>query len=33
MVKSFEERGEKVVADDWRRIELALQQMRGPNVS
>jgi len=33
MVKSFEERGEKVVADDWRRIEQALQQMRGPNVS
>jgi hypothetical protein len=33
MVRQFEERGEKSLAEDWRRIEKALQQLRGPNVS
>jgi hypothetical protein len=33
MVRQYEERGEKNLAEDWRRIEKALQQLRGPNVS
>ena len=33
MVRQFEQRGDKHVADDWRRIENALQQLRGPHVS
>ena len=33
MVRQFEERGETNLAEDWRRIEKALQQLRGPNVS
>jgi hypothetical protein len=33
MVRQFEERGEKSLAEDWRRIEKALQQLRGPNAS
>jgi hypothetical protein len=32
-VRQFESRGEKEQAQDWKRIEQALQQMRGPNAS
>ncbi|HVZ03499.1 hypothetical protein [Hyphomicrobium sp.] len=33
MVRELEQRGEKKLVEDWRRIQSALQQMRGPNVS
>lgn len=33
MVRDLEQRGDKKLVDDWRRIQLALQQMRGPSVS
>jgi hypothetical protein len=33
MVHQYEQRGDKGSADDWRRIENALQQLRGPHVS
>lgn len=31
--RTFEEKGEKDQAKDWRRIEAALRQMQGPHVS
>ena len=33
MVRQFEERNDTRLAEDWRRIEKALQQLRGPGVS
>ena len=33
MVREFEERGDKRLVEDWRRIQSALQVMRGPHVS
>lgn len=33
MVRDLEERGDKKLVDDWRRIQLALREIRGPNVS
>jgi hypothetical protein len=33
MARQFEEAGDKSQAEDWRRIEAALMQMRGPHVS
>lgn len=33
MVREFEERGDERLVDDWRRIQAALQMMRGPHVS
>jgi hypothetical protein len=33
MVRQYEQRGDKGSAEDWRRIENALQQLRGPHVS
>lgn len=33
MIRQYEQRGDKRSADDWRRIESALQQLRGPHVS
>ena len=33
MVRDLEQRGDKKLVDDWRRIQLALQQIRGPSVS
>jgi hypothetical protein len=33
MVRRYENTGDKRAADDWRRIELALRQLRGPHVS
>jgi hypothetical protein len=32
-IRALEERGDKNLAQDWRRIQSALQQLRGPNVS
>ena len=32
-VREFEQKGEKVQAQDWKQIESALQHMRGPNAS
>lgn len=32
-VRELEERGDKRLVDDWRRIQSALQVMRGPHVS
>ncbi|MFA7307219.1 MAG: hypothetical protein WC026_11155 [Hyphomicrobium sp.] len=32
-VREFEERGDKHLVEDWRRIQSALQSMRGPHVS
>jgi hypothetical protein len=31
--RHYEEMGDKEQAQDWKRIEKALQQMRGPNAS
>jgi len=33
MVRELEERGDKRLVEDWRRIQSALQLMRGPHVS
>jgi hypothetical protein len=33
MVRDLEQRGDKKLVDDWRRIQLVLQQIRGPSVS
>jgi hypothetical protein len=33
MARQFEQRGDKRFAEDWRRIEKALQQLRGPSAS
>jgi hypothetical protein len=33
MVRDLEERGDKKLVNDWRRIQSALQQIRGPGVS
>ncbi|HVX37460.1 MAG TPA: hypothetical protein VHC71_14695 [Hyphomicrobium sp.] len=33
MVRELEERGDKGLVEDWRRIQSALQLMRGPHVS
>ncbi len=33
MVRRYEKTGDERSAEDWRRIELALQQLRGPRVS
>jgi hypothetical protein len=32
-VRDFEQKGEKQQAQDWKQIENALHQMRGPNAS
>jgi hypothetical protein len=32
-VRQLEERGDKPKAEDWRRIQAALMEMRGPNAS
>jgi len=32
-IRALEERGDKNLAQDWRRIQSALQQLRGPGVS
>ena len=33
MVRKVEESGDKRLVDDWRRIQVALTQLRGPSVS
>ena len=33
MVRQFERGDDKALAEDWRRIEKALTEMRGPNAS
>ncbi|MBA2126903.1 hypothetical protein DLM45_11830 [Hyphomicrobium methylovorum] len=33
MVRKVEESGDKRLVDDWRRIQVALTQLRGPGVS
>jgi hypothetical protein len=33
MVRRYEKTGDERTAEDWRRIELALQQLHGPRVS
>lgn len=33
MVRDFERRGDGHLADDWRRIEKALRELRGPGMS
>jgi hypothetical protein len=33
MIRRYEQNGDKRLADDWRRIKLALQELRGPHVS
>ncbi len=33
MIRRYEQNGDKRLADDWRRIESALREMRGPRVS
>jgi len=33
MVRRYEKTGDERAAEDWRRIELALQQLNGPRVS
>ncbi len=33
MIRRYEQNGDKHLADDWRRIESALREMRGPRVS
>lgn len=32
-IRQFEQHGDKRVVEDWRRIQVALQQLRGPGVS
>jgi hypothetical protein len=33
MIRRYEQDGNKSRAEDWRRIELALRQLRGPHLS
>ena len=33
MARTLEERGDTQLAEDWRRIEAVLQQLRGPRAS
>ncbi len=33
MIRRYEQDGDKRLVDDWRRIESALREMRGPRVS